>query len=190
MPPSQIVARHYRTLLPYPEDGGAYFHDELTTSFFELKKRGIGAFHSIGPEASFREVPLSEVARITESSKTSEGLMQTWTFIEDSFVYGMRIAIPVTSSATTTTATEIFWAKKDEGFSIERRFLHWWLPYPEERYATFWVYNRVYQLRINLDDPSGLYAAPEIHLLVPETLEPAPGAARPNSQVRKNSGDY
>src|SRR5262249_49531576 len=56
MPPSQLVARYYRTLLPWPEDGGAYFHDELAANFFGLSKRGIGAFKSLGPERSFDKV--------------------------------------------------------------------------------------------------------------------------------------
>jgi hypothetical protein len=170
MPPSQLVARHYRTLLPWPEDGGAYFHDELMTDFSELKKRGIGTFKSLGFDGSFREVPLSEVARLVDSSRTSEGLTQTWTFTEPSFVYGMRIAIPATPNTSSTMAiigTEVFWSKNsDERFSNDRRFLHWWLP--EEQYATFWVYDRVSRLRINLDDPSGLYVAPRIRLLAPE----------------------
>jgi hypothetical protein len=170
MPPSRLVARHYRTLLPWPEDGGAYFHDELTASLLELKKRGIGAFTSLGPEGNFREVPLSEVARLIDSSKTFEGLTQTWTFTQDSFVYGMRITIPATrdtSSAMPTIGTVVSWTKNsDESFSKNRRFVHWWLP--QERHATFWVYDRVHQLRINLDDPSGLHTALQISLLAPE----------------------
>src|SRR5262249_58808071 len=114
MPPSQLVAWHYRTLLPWPEDGGAYFHDELTTSFSELKKRGIGAFKSLWPEGRFREVPLSEVARLVDSSRTSEGLTQTWIFTQESFVHGMRITIQegrAGSSSKTALGTAIVWKK-------------------------------------------------------------------------------
>jgi hypothetical protein len=83
----------------------------------------------------------------------------------------MRITIPATQnrvSDTATLGTEVLWAKNiDEGFSKAHRYLHWWLTH--EREATFWVYRRVHQLRINLDDPSGLYAAPQIRLLAPES---------------------
>jgi hypothetical protein len=167
MPPSQLIASHYRTLLPWPEDGGAYFHEELMADFAELKKQGIGAFKSLKSDGSFREVPLSEVARLIDSNRTSEGLTQTWMFTDESFVYGMRIAIsatPDTSSTTAIIGTEVFWSKSgDARFSNDRRFLRWWLP--QERYATFWVYDEVRWLRIRLDDPSGLYAAPQISLL-------------------------
>jgi hypothetical protein len=70
MPTSLLVARHYRTLLPWPEDGGAYFHAELTANFSELRKRRIGSFKSLRPEGGFREVPLSEVP----ASSTPGGL--------------------------------------------------------------------------------------------------------------------
>lgn len=170
VPPSQLVARHYRTLVPYPEDGGAYFHDQLIADFSDLKKNRIGAFKSLQPDSSFREVQLSEVAILIDSSRTSEGLTQTWTFTHDLFVYGMRITAPMTrdtSSGGPTIGAEIFWTKNsDETFSNDRRFLHWWLP--QEQHATFWVYDRVHRLRINLDDPSGLYAAPQICLLAAE----------------------
>jgi hypothetical protein len=170
MPPSQLVARHQRTLYPFPADGGAYLHDRLTARFSELRKRGIGAFISLGPEGGFREVPLSEMARLIGSSRTSEGLTQAWTFTQDSFVYGMRITIPATrdgSSGTAAPCTEISWAKNSqEGFSKDRRYVHWWLP--QERDATFWVYDSIHRVRISLDDASGVYAAPQIRLLTPE----------------------
>jgi len=170
MPPSQLVARHQRALLPYPEDGGASFHDALTTSFSELRKGGVGAFISLGPEGRFREIPLSEIAHLIGSSRTSEGLTQTWTFAQNSFVYGMRITVPATldgSSGTAPPRTEISWAKtSQEGFSKDRRYVHWWLP--QQKDATFWVYASIHQIRITLDDASSVYAAPQIHLLTPE----------------------
>jgi hypothetical protein len=170
MPPSQLVARHQRTFWPFPVDGGASFHDFLTARFSELRKRGIGAFESLGPEGRFRQVPLSEVAQLIGSSRTSEGLTQTWTFTEDLFVHGVRITIPATRDASSGAAVpgyEIFWAKNShEGFSKDRRYVDLWLP--QERDATFWVYDRVLQLRINLHDASGVYGAPEICLLLPQ----------------------
>jgi hypothetical protein len=162
MPPSQLVARHQRTLLPFPEDGGAFFHDGLTASFSELRRRHIGVFKSLGPEGSFREVPLSEVARLIGSSTTFEGLTQTWTFTQESLVHGMRITILTTREGSSGTYYEVSWARDSrEGFSRDRRYVHWWPP--QERVATFWIYDRVHQLRINLD---GVYAAPQIRLLV------------------------
>jgi hypothetical protein len=170
MPPSQLVARHQRTFFPFPEDGGASFHDYLTARFSELRKRGIGAFKSLGPKGRFREVPLSEIAQLTGSSTTSEGFTQTWTFPQDSFVHGVRITIPATrdgSSGTAPPRTEVFWTKNShEGFSKDRRYVHLWPP--QEQDATLWVYDRVLQLRINLDDASGVYAAPKICLLLPQ----------------------
>jgi hypothetical protein len=163
MPPSQLVAHHQRTLLPFPEDGGAYFHDEMTTGFSELRKRGIGAFKSLGSELRYREVPLSEVAHFSGSSRTSEGLTLTWTFTQDSFVYGMRITIPLTRDSP-SGRYEVSWAKSSQdGFSKNRRYVFWWLP--QERDATFWIYDRVHQLRI-LDVSD--YPAPQIRLLAPE----------------------
>ena len=38
-------------------------------------------------------MPLSEIARLINSSTTSESLTQTWAFTQDSFVHGMRITI-------------------------------------------------------------------------------------------------
>jgi hypothetical protein len=170
MPPSQLVARHQRTLYPFPEEGGAYLHDRLTARLSELRKQGIGAFISLGPEGRFREVPLSEMARLIGSSRTSEGLTQTWTFTQDPFVYGMRITIPATrddSSGAAAPRTEISWAKdSQQGFSKDRRYVHWWLP--QERDATFWVYDSIHQVRISLDDASRVYAAPQVRLLTPE----------------------
>jgi hypothetical protein len=170
MPPSQLIARHYRTLLPWPEIGGAYFHDELIANFSELRKRRIGPFKSLAPEGGFREVPLSDVARLIESSMTSEGLTQTWAFTKNSFVHGMRITIPPTRTGTSDTAAlrmEIFWAgNNQEDFSNDRRYMRWW--FPKEQDATFWVYDSINQVRVRLDDASGVYAAPRIRLLTPE----------------------
>jgi hypothetical protein len=170
MPPSQLVARHQRTLYPFPEDGGSYLHDVLTARLSELRKRGIGAFVALGPEGRFRDVPLSEIARLIDSSRTSEGLTQTWTFTQDSFVHGMRITTPATRDGSSNTAaprTEISWARNSqEGFSKDRRYVHWWLP--QERDAAFWVYDSIHQVRITLDDASSVYGAPQIRLLTPE----------------------
>jgi hypothetical protein len=170
MPPSELVARHQRTVFPFPEDGGASFHDELTADFSELRRRGIGAFNSLGLEGRFHEVPLSKVAQLISSIRTSEGLTQTWAFTQASFVHGVRITISATrdgSSGTAPPSTEVYWAKNShEGFLNDRRYVHRWLP--QERDATFWVYDRVLQLRVNLDDASGVYGAPENRLLVPE----------------------
>ena len=146
------------------------FHDALTTSFSELRKGGVGAFISLGPEGRFREIPLSEIAHLIGSSRTSEGLTQTWSFAQNSFVYGMRITVPATldgSSGTAPPRTEISWAKtSQEGLSNDRRYVHWWLP--QQKDATFWVYDSIHQIRITLDDASSVYAAPQIHLLTPE----------------------
>ena len=104
MPPSQLVARHQRTLFPFPEDGGAFFHDGLTANFSDLNKQGVGAFISLGTEVRFREVALSEIARSIGSTRTSEGLTQTWTLTLDSFVYGMRMTIPATLDSSSRSS--------------------------------------------------------------------------------------
>jgi hypothetical protein len=169
MSASQLVARHQRTLMPFPEDGGASFHDALTYGFDVLRKRGVGAFKSLGPEGKFRQVPLSEVAQLIGSSRTSKGLTQTWTFTQDSFVHGVRMTISATrdcSSGAAVPRTEISWAKNShEGFSKDRRYVHSWLEAPE---ATFWIYDRVLQLRIRTHRPDCVYPAPQIRLLLPE----------------------
>src|SRR5262249_5443151 len=74
MPPSQLLVRHQRTLWPYPDEGGASFHDWLTDWFSALRNRGTGAFVSLADEGRFREVPLDEIARLVSSDRTSEGL--------------------------------------------------------------------------------------------------------------------
>ncbi len=165
MPPSQLFVRHQRTLLPYPDEGGAAFHDLLTDRFSVLRKRGIGAFVSLAPEGRFREVPLSEIARLISSDRTSEGLMQTWTLTQDSFVHGMRIMIPATRGDG--SRIEISWTtNSQEDFSKDRRYVHWWRPQQQD--MTFWVYDSIHQVRVILDDDaSGIYAAPQIRLLTP-----------------------
>ena len=61
-PPSELIARHHRTIFPFPEEGGASWHDGLWFSLNVLRRERIGAFAILAQDRSFTEIPVEEVA--------------------------------------------------------------------------------------------------------------------------------
>jgi hypothetical protein len=91
-PPSQLIAKHQHAIFPFPEEGGASFHDSLGYWLKIVHRARVGAFAKMGRDPSFREVPVEEASRVAVSSPPSDSTDdRTWSFAEPQFVYGIRV---------------------------------------------------------------------------------------------------
>ena len=120
----------------------------------------MGAFADLGPEISFRQVPLTEVARA--HADTIGNVKDVWTFPDERFVYGIRLLRPaeLVPADNTERPTTIYWRSSNQLFSKERRGVHWWSP--DESSATFWIYSQVTEFAVGAESGT----APQVMLLV------------------------
>jgi hypothetical protein len=162
-PPSQVIARHQRTVLPFPGDGSAYAHDGIGDYLADLREKGVGVFASLRPEGRFREVPLENVAAFTFERADSS---LTWKLPPAAFVYGVRVQRP--PNVDPAFPTSIFWRHENEQFARGRRGVHWWSA--GQTAATFWIYDNVHEFRMRADVGEDGYGRRRVTLLVPDSI--------------------
>jgi len=164
-PPSELIAHHQRTLLPYPETGGAYWHEGLGFSFDALRRAEIGAFAALVREADFREVAAEGIAErsfVNDPEAPVSGWI--WEFIEPRHIAGVRMvpARHLSQGWEEVGASTLQWARRSgEPFANDRRYVHWWTE--GEPSATVWIYDTVATLRIPLPDDALGAGASEAH---------------------------
>jgi hypothetical protein len=165
VPPSQLIARHQRALLPFPEDGGAYWHEPLEFCFDVLSRNGIGAFEALAPEPIFHEVDIRKVAELSFMDDAETAVLEwLWTLVEVQHIAGVRIMHPRLLLGD-DARSELEWARNSaEPFSRDRRYVHWWMEH--EISATVWIYDTVSTLRIALPANGTVSDAPELRLLI------------------------
>lgn len=167
VPPSELVARHQRTLLPYPEEGGAYWHEPLASSFEMLRDARIGDFTALAPQPHLREVDIKEVAALSlidDSQGPVSGWL--WELNEPRHVAGVRIMQPreVLNNGTGAAWTLEWTRNPAEPFSKGRRYVHWWSE--NEASATVWIYDTIATLRVALPKNGVTASVPELRLLI------------------------
>jgi hypothetical protein len=165
-PPSLLIAKHQQAMFPFPEEGGASFHDSLGYWLEVIHRARLGAFAKMGRDPSFREVPVG-VAVSGPPSDSTDG--RTWSFAEPRFVYGIRVrGHPLQTVGRTITLS---WTAGDLGFSADRRCLYWNPPPgPQDRkfdIFTCWVYGMVSDLKIASEPSFGDLSLMEVYLLIP-----------------------
>ncbi len=159
LPASRLIARHHRTLLPFPEAGGQYWHRELERSFEVLRAAGIGVFGALAPEAPLREVPIHALA-----TGRTEGAATLWRFHRPENVLGLRL-IPARGGEEVLPYTVLDWRSPEEEYDRHRRYHHWW--YEGELEARVWIDAQVAELRIRFEEAAE-FDLPRILLLLPE----------------------
>ncbi|GAB2564031.1 hypothetical protein GCM10027085_65020 [Spirosoma aerophilum] len=161
-PPSQIIAAHQKALLPFPEDGGAYGHKFLEGRLAALRTKHAGALAHLGSEMAFRQVPLTDVARVHADSTGK--MNEIWTLPEKRFVYGIRLLRPAGLALADNTErgkpTTIYWRSSGKLFSKAGRGVHWWSR--GQTSATFWIYAPVTEFAVDAESAP----APRVMLLV------------------------
>jgi len=91
MPVQELVARHQRAVWPYPESGGANWHEGLVASMKSLRRAGIGVFTHLKEEPGFIETPLDMLATLNSNDETGRWI---WNFHKETFIAGLRI-VPI-----------------------------------------------------------------------------------------------
>ena len=163
MAPSELLARHQRALMPFPEEGGRYGHDYLAGWMGKLRQSRAGIFAELGRERGFREIAAASVAVPDVRGGSAE---RRWTFKSPTFIHGVRFQRPRPLSACLSANPTVIvsWRRNEnEGFSLDRRYVHW---FEQEPGATFWLYDRVHEVRIEIDDSEGGFAVPDPLFLI------------------------
>jgi len=142
-PPSQLIARHQRAIFPYPETGGASFHDSLDYWFDVLKKARHATFANLGKDPDFQEVPLKE---------------------RPQFVYGIRVTGYALQSAPRQIA--VSWS------SSSAKRCYYWNPPPNPQDRKFekftcWIYEEIKDLKIETAPPLDTFSSMKVFLLIP-----------------------
>jgi hypothetical protein len=162
LPPSELLARHQRTLMPFPEDGSMYAHDALARYFETLGRSRVSVFASLAPERGFRDVDAKSVAAVSLAPDSHGRPAWVWTLDEPTHVAGIRITKPEPIPDGPWT---LEWAPAASApFVRTRRYVHWWTP--EEPTATVWIYDRVAMLRHPVTGDGARPVAPQLHLLM------------------------
>ena len=159
--PSELIARHQRTIFPFPEEGGASWHDGLWFSLNVLRRKRIGAFASLAQDPSFTEVPVEEVA-----SEPHSATSRSYSFAPPRFIHGIRLeASPHPLEGYVGRTTIVSWTRGDLGFPEDGRCIHKWLPH--ETFATCWIYGVVKDMKISNAPTAGEVGWPRLNLLFP-----------------------
>jgi hypothetical protein len=154
LPPSTLIARHQRTLLPFPEGGGAYWHLGLARSLNTLRRAGIGVFGDLTPEGPLREVPIAALA-----TAQADGSATLWHFDSPVHLLGLRLIPPRSRTGEEIGPyTTVAWRPAAAEFTPNRRYHHWW--YQGEPEARIWIDDTVQALRIEIDDPASDFKNP------------------------------
>jgi hypothetical protein len=152
-PPSQVIARHQRAIFPYPEEGGASFHDSLGYWFGVLHHAGHEAFANLGTDPVFKEVPVEQPSSLAEKS----------------FVYGIRVeGYPLQAGRWKIAVS---WNAGVQGSSVAQRCFYWNpLPNPQDRKFekfTCWVYEEVGEIKIEVSPSVEDLRSLKVSLLIP-----------------------
>jgi hypothetical protein len=165
-PPSLLIARHQRTLLPYPEEGGAYYHAGLGRDFETLRRNKIGVFADLAQEHFFEAVPIAEKA-VSET----DGSAIIWSLKPALCIAGVSFEPPQRISAGPTNSVDdslpyftIEWYSAGSNFSRDRRYHDW--PYVGQGRSVLWIFNEVASLRLHVDDPERAFSPPVLTLLL------------------------
>src|SRR5262249_40427711 len=151
---------HHRTIFPFPEEGGASWHDGLWFSLNVLRRARIGAFASLAEDPSFTQVPIEEVA-----SKAYRATSQSYSFAPPRFVHGIRLETSPHPRGHVDRTTIVSWTTGDLGVAERRRCIHKWLPH--ETFATCWIYGMIKDMKISNIPPAGEVDWPKLNLLFP-----------------------
>jgi hypothetical protein len=160
LPPSALVARHQRTLLPYPEAGGAYWHAELARGLETLRRAEVGIFADLAREGPLREVPIAALA-----AAEADGPATLWRFDPPVKLIGLRLLPPRPLAGEEVTAyVTLAWTPAAAEFTPERRYYHWWNKGEPE--ARVWIDDDVAALRAEIEHPGDALGPPTIVLLL------------------------
>jgi hypothetical protein len=170
MPPSRLIARHQRELIPFPGNGAAYRHEGLGARFEILRRFEIGAFRMLAPEPAHHEIDLRHVARQPRVDDRMSRPGWTWTLATPQYLEGIRIlrpSQPISGGASAGVWTLRWLPNAAAPFVNYHSYVHWWTP--AEIGATVWIYDSVATIR--LEPPEGGLAmdTPELRLVVPDS---------------------
>jgi len=163
-PPSQLIAFHQRAIFPYPEKGGASFHDSLGQWFEALREAHHGSFASMRHDPVFRELPIDQVSVQRESTNQARYLPSKY------FVYGIRVTgYPLQREPWTIIAS---WTNDRAVSSTDAR-CYYWNPPPNPQDSklqsfTCWVYQEVNEIRIQTTPSLEELRSLKVSLLVPD----------------------
>ena len=170
-PPSQVIARHQRAIFPYPEKGGASFHDSLGHWLDILHKAGHVTFANLGPDPVFKEVPAEQVSEVIPPLQRSDSTNQGWSFAEQRFVYGIRVTgYPLQADRWQIALS---WNAADPRSSSPHRCFYW-NPPPNPQDSEFesftcWVYEEVSEIKIEVRPSVEELRSLKVSLLIPST---------------------
>ena len=162
LPASQLLARHQRTLMPFPGEGGAFAHDVLALDFDALRRSRIGVFASLAPERSVRPLDILSVAERTFTTDADGRSAWMWRLAEPSHVAGIRIQKP--DSVRDGPWTLEWTPTASVPFVRARRYVHWWTA--QEKTATVWIYDSVAMLRHPVPATGEAPPPPHLQLLL------------------------
>jgi hypothetical protein len=184
-PISVLLARHARAFFPFPEDGGASYHDWLDYGLQGLHRAGIGTFRSLQTtEPAVREIPLASPTVPSGPAGGKRGSLRArpdalgvqWGLPAPRLIAGVRVTYHTGSGPDrnrSPTRFEVFWRRSDrQEFTPERRYVQY-CGSPEEKTVTIWVWDTVDQLRIEPGPQTGVFDLAEVVLLVPTKGEAA-----------------
>ena len=156
LPPSALVARHQRTLLPFPGESGAWGHLSLARGMNALRSTGVGIFVDLAPEGPLREVPITALA--TAKAERSATL---WDFDQPVKLLGLRLVAPRSRAGEGIAPyATIDWRSATAEFAPDRRY-HWWTGSEPE--ALIWIHDDVKELRI---DPGAQFDSPSVLVIL------------------------
>jgi hypothetical protein len=140
-------------------------HDGLAAYMDVLRKKRVGVFADLQQERSFSKVLLAEVAISKGQSHSPDVLQQIWKLSPAMFVHGMRVQRPEQHTpGLGTPYVVVSWrGPEHEDFSVDRRYLEWWEGLKSE---SFWLYQCVEEIRIEVQYAPAGFRIPEISLLV------------------------
>ncbi len=153
-PPSQVIARHQRAIFPYPERGGASFHDSLGHWLDILHKAGHVTFANLGQDPVFKEVPVEQPSEVSEQL----------------FVYGIRVSgYPLQAERWQITLS---WNGSDSRSSSPLHHCFYWNPPRNPQDSKFdrftcWVYEEVSEIKIEVKPSVVDLRSLKVSLLIP-----------------------